>query len=152
MIVLAVDPGPRESAYVIWDGARALEKDNVPNDSLLLRLSTRACANALVIEQIRGFGIPAGNDLLDTCWWTGRFYQAWGDGAHMLPRAAVLKHFEYGGAGTKDAAVRAALIARFGPPGRKSSPGILYGLASHQWAALAVAVTFYDQTCKEGRL
>jgi hypothetical protein len=49
-----------------------------------------------------------------------------------------------------DAAVRAALIERFGPfkedaIGKKSKPGPLFGIASHEWSALALAVTWFDR-------
>ena len=39
-----------------------------------------------------------------------------------------------------DAGVRQALIDRLGPPGSKKAPGPTYGVTSHAWAALAVAV------------
>ena len=50
----------------------------------------------------------------------------------------------------KDANVRAALIDRFGPSkrkaiGLKATPGPLYGVHSHMWSALAVAVTYGDR-------
>jgi len=40
----------------------------------------------------------------------------------------------------KDANVRQALIDCLGPPGTKKSPGPTYGIKSHLWAALALAV------------
>jgi hypothetical protein len=36
--------------------------------------------------------------------------------------------------------VRQALIDRLGPQGTKKNPGPTYGMRSHLWAALAVAV------------
>jgi len=50
----------------------------------------------------------------------------------------------------KDANIRQALIDRYGPGkdkaiGQKKTPGPLYGFKSHEWAALAVAVTWMDQ-------
>jgi hypothetical protein len=44
----------------------------------------------------------------------------------------------------KDANVRQALIDRFGPVGTKKQPGKLYGVATHYWAALGVAVYSAD--------
>lgn len=44
-----------------------------------------------------------------------------------------------------DPEVSVALRARFGAPGIKKSPGVLYGLNSHARAALALAVLVGDQ-------
>jgi hypothetical protein len=44
----------------------------------------------------------------------------------------------------KDANVRQALIDRLGKPGTKKAPGPTYGIAGDVWAALAVAVTWWD--------
>ena len=48
----------------------------------------------------------------------------------------------------KDKNIRQALIDRFGPGkaaiGTKKAPGPLYGLKSHLWSALAVAVVAAD--------
>jgi len=41
----------------------------------------------------------------------------------------------------KDGNIRQALLDRFGPVGTKKTPGPLFGVKSHVWAALAVAVT-----------
>jgi hypothetical protein len=46
----------------------------------------------------------------------------------------------------KDANVRQALIDRIGPQGTKKNQGPTYGIKSHQWAALAVAVYGWDHT------
>ena len=68
-----------------------------------------------------------------------------------LTRRAVKLHL-CGSARAKDTNIRAALIDRFGGTGGrraavglKASPGPLYGIRSHEWAALAVAVTWHDQ-------
>jgi hypothetical protein len=45
----------------------------------------------------------------------------------------------------KDANVRQALLDRLGPQGTKKAPGPTYGVKSHEWAALAVAVYGWDQ-------
>jgi hypothetical protein len=41
--------------------------------------------------------------------------------------------------------VRQALIDRLGLQGTKKAPGPTYGIKSHEWAALAVAVYGWDQ-------
>lgn len=41
--------------------------------------------------------------------------------------------------------MRQALIDRFGAPSTKKAPGLLYGVSSHMWAALALAVCAHDR-------
>lgn len=57
MTTFAIDPGPVESAYVIWDGERILEKGKVPSERVLpligmnaidCRCSQNECGNTAV--------------------------------------------------------------------------------------------------------
>lgn len=156
-LVIAIDPGPEESAYVMWDGCRVKMHANVGNSMLLSHLEKRrhdedyrnvACA----IEQVRGFGILASDGLFDTCQWTGRFLQAFGDDrTALIPRKMVSKHVCGTSGISHDKFIREALIKRLGPPGTKKAPGMLYGIAGHLWAALAVAVTYWDTLRPEAR-
>jgi hypothetical protein len=50
----------------------------------------------------------------------------------------------------KDQNIRQALIDRLGPPGTKKNPGPTYGVTSHMWSALAVAVTAHDKLKEQG--
>jgi hypothetical protein len=50
----------------------------------------------------------------------------------------------------KDANIRQALIDRFGAVGTKKMPGPLFGVSSHYWAALAVAVYAAETPPKDG--
>ncbi len=66
-----------------------------------------------------------------------------------MPRREVKLHL-CGTARAKDNNIRAALLDRFGGSrsvavGTAKHPGPLYGIRSHEWAALALAVTFWDQ-------
>jgi len=102
----------------------------------------------LVIEQIRSYGMAVGAEVFDTCVWTGRFIQAWGGPHTMVPRIDVKMHL-CKSPRAKDTNVRQALIDRFGPGkdkaiGTKKNPGPLYGFKRDMWAALGVAVTYWD--------
>jgi hypothetical protein len=71
-------------------------------------------------------------------------------GAVAISRKDVKQHL-CGTVRATDADVRDALIHRFGPGkekavGKKKTPGPLYGVKGHGWAALAVAVTLADKT------
>lgn len=167
MIVCGIDPGPQESAVVAWDGIRILAMANKRNDFVVG--FTEGIAEGILahdgpgfqchvgIEQIRGFGIQAGNELFDTVWWTGRLFQALtpypGKGLlipKMIPRKEVVRELT-GHTKNGDKEVREALIYRFGQPGTKKAPGVLYQVSGHLWPALAVAVVLWDRLNDKGR-
>jgi hypothetical protein len=160
MQVYAIDPGPEQSALVVFNGTAVLNHQTVPNEQLLDELAhrTRSWEHVLVVEQIASFGMPVGAEVFETVFWSGRFIQAWA-GYHAPPNSplpwARLKRHEVkaalcGNQRAKDAHIRQALLDRFGPGkekaiGRKATPGPLYGLVGDEWAAMAVAVTYWDQ-------
>jgi hypothetical protein len=86
--------------------------------------------------------------VFESVFWTGRFVQSWleeRDGCQVrIPRGDIKLHLCHSARG-KDANVRQALIDRFGAPGTKKAQGPLYGVTSHCWAALAVAVCAHDR-------
>lgn len=153
MTVVGIDPGPKESAYVTWDGEKIvnpvdgfLSHCTVPNEdmlSLLLILHRLPVA----IEWIEGFGLRVGQETFDTCRWVGRFEQAAG-GIHLLGRKAISSHL-CNVAQAGDKFIRQALIARIGEPGTKRVPGPTYGIVGHEWSALACAVVYWDQQHQE---
>lgn len=134
---LAIDPGNKESAFVLFDGQRILDHGHWGNVALLNRLRERRFGEdyITVIEQMEGFGMQVGSEVLRTVWWAGRFYQA-SRPAEEVTRKAVKRHL-CGKTNVNDKAVREALVQRFG--------GFPAGFASHRYAALAVAVTWMDQ-------
>jgi hypothetical protein len=151
VIVCGIDPGPEKSAYVLWDGKKICAAGNYDNDVLVRVLTLDELkADYCAIEQVRGFGVMAGNTLFDTCMWSGRIFQAfWVGRAFWVPRKEAAAHICGVGGISKDAFVRQALIDRFGGKekaiGTKKAPGPLYGITGHVWAALAVALTWWDQ-------
>lgn len=148
MRVLAIDPGTTESALVMFDGTRVCSHDKLDNADMLYVLGTVGPHNLanceLVIEKVACMGMAIGESTMETIFWSGRFAQAWGRPFHRIPRIDVKLHL-CGGARAKDSNVRQALIDRLGPPGCKAKPGPTYGITADKWAALAVAVTWYDQ-------
>jgi len=141
MRILAIDPGPEMSAFVVWDGTRVHERNYVDNPVMLPYLALPNFFDLLAIEKIESYGMAVGASTFDTCYWIGRFDPL--SAALLVPRREIKLHLCHS-ARAKDANVRQALIDRFGKPGTKKSPGPLYGIASHLWSALAVAVTVYD--------
>lgn len=158
MKILALDPGPQQTAFVIWDGSTVIDKDIVPNIELFSRIGNGLALNACAIEMIACYGMAVGEETFETCVWIGRFMEKWRDYAGIgdplrIVRLQIKMHL-CKSPQAKDANVRQALIDRISKQhglsakdviGKKKTPGPLYGVASHLWAALAVAVTAHDR-------
>jgi hypothetical protein len=148
--LLALDPGPTQSALVLLDTrglptmAHVFDNETV---RLMLKQAPVMCgAQVLVIEKVESFGMAVGASVFETVYWSGRFAEAWGGPVERIGRKAIKVQL-CGTAKAKDANIRAALIDRFGGEaaiGRKSAPGPLYGIKSHAWAALAVGVAWAE--------
>ncbi len=152
MTTLAIDPGTTESQYLVLDGAKILEKNFLPNEQLLAAIPAilEGIHPAICIEGVQGMGMIVGQEVFDTAVWVGRYFQQCvncGRVPTVVYRRAVKLHI-CGDARAKDPNIRQALIDRFGGKekaiGKKASQGPLYGVSSHAWAALALAITFAD--------
>lgn len=157
MTIIAIDPGPTESAYVIWNGSRVVGCNILRNQQMLDSVMTIArnpaiysdagLVSHLAIEMVQSFGMSVGAEVFETVFWVGRFVQAWesfmpGRWAKVY-RKDVKMHL-CSSMRAKDPNIRQALIDRFGTVGTKREPGKLFGVKSHLWSALAVGVTWWD--------
>lgn len=174
MKMLAIDPGPRESAYVLYDPSASVlvrEDDGrlsnvrgkvvshgiVPNDVLLHILRAVRVAgidgyttlDLAVIEQVASYGAVVSTSIFQTVRWAARFEEALderGVRVDYLGRVPIKVHIT-GRANTKDSHVNAVLKGRYGgdsAKGTKAKPGPLYGVSRDVWAALAVAVAYTE--------
>lgn len=153
-IIVGLDPGPDKSAMVWWDGVRAYGMIS-GNQDILLELDRIPGKPLLVIEQIVSMGMIVGAEVFETCYWTGRFSQAYGiANTRRITRGQVKLHL-CGSMRAKDANIRQAIIDRLGGKetavGKAKSRGPLYDIKSHMWSALAVAMTYYDTEGNLGR-
>ena len=98
--------------------------------------------DVLAIEMIASYGMAVGKEVYETVRWIGRFQECWAhpDEVKLVYRRDVKLHL-CGSSKAKDPNVRQALLDLLGPQGNKRNPGPTYGVKSHAWAALAVAVT-----------
>jgi len=155
MNIVAIDPGYEQSAFVLYDGARVLEHAIETNEALAARLVSGVwrCGgiDAVVFEQIESFGMAVGREVFETVFWTGRLFERAKYRVVTpvrMPRRTVKVHLCQS-ARAQDSNIRVAIIDRFGGTlqaiGTKKSQGPLYGIKSHEWAALALAVTYHDQ-------
>lgn len=151
-IVVAIDPGPTQSACVVWDGERIYGHDLLSNEAMLqhLRLPYVTVRPSLIaIEWISSYGMPVGAEVFDTCRWAGRFEEAARPlPVELIPRRDVKLHL-CNSARAKDANVRQALLDLIGPRGTKKNPGPTYGITTHCWAALGVAVLAHHRLLQQ---
>lgn len=141
--LLAIDPGTTHSGWVFTRGGRPYESGVSENGEVIDIL--RTSVDPVAIEMIASYGMAVGKEVFETCLWIGRFMQAAGpERVRLVYRKDVKLHL-CGSPRAKDANIRQALIDRWGGKaeavGTIKKPGPLYGVKSHAWAALAVAVT-----------
>jgi hypothetical protein len=152
--ILAIDPGPVESAYALINATtrRPIEVGKLHNDDMLDLLLGWNRADVVAIEMIASYGMAVGREVFDTCVWIGRFdmaYDAGGRGAEFVYRRAVKLHHCHS-AKAKDANITQALIDRFAPgvpnrgKGTKAEPGWFYGFRADIWQSYALAVYVAD--------
>lgn len=158
MKILAIDPGPVKSAYVIWNGETWVDAMIAENEAIrpILRDGDYdLCA----IEMVAHYGMPVGKEVFETCVWIGRFSEissrtagigrGLGPAEPQLVYRREIKHHFCNSAKAKDSNIRQAILDRFGGKetaiGKKSNTGPLYGIKSHLWSALAIALFIQDQ-------
>jgi hypothetical protein len=150
MMILAIDPGPSKSAWVLYDPDATKPIINMgidENEYLLVKFfdsDFESYIDHVAIEMIASYGMSVGASVFETCVWIGRFVQ-------LFKRIPVTKVYRKDvkmhlcqSMRAKDGNIRQALLDRLGPQGTKKAPGPTYGLHKDLWAALAVAVTFAD--------
>lgn len=145
-LVIGIDPGTKQSAYVEWDGNFINGCDTLPNMQVLRYLRTidkRAC---VVFEAVGHYGMPVGHDVFETVHWAGRLFQVARDtvGPYQVSRLkrSVVKKYLGLHQTMSDKAVREAVIRLIGVD---RHPEDWNGkLKSHQWSALAIALTWWN--------
>jgi hypothetical protein len=148
--IFALDPGTTETGYVVLDtrALRVTHSGVVPNHEMLHMLQHQPWRNvdALAIERFEARGMPISEDSIGTIIWLGRFVQQWHrpEDVVLIKRSTVKLHL-CGNTRAKDPNVRQAVIDRVGAPGTKKQPGPTYGVTSHAWQALGVAVCAQDK-------
>jgi len=140
MKLVALDPGPEQTAVVVWDDARVLHAEIMPSSSVTAFVVMQQLPVAC--EHLQCFGMAVGKEVFETAYWIGEVRHACaalGLEFHRVYRSeekmALCQSMR-----AKDANIRQALIDRFGIVGTKKNPGPLFGIANDLWSALAVAV------------
>lgn len=150
-MILAIDPGNIESAYVVIDNEtlRPVIFGKVPNEDLLGIMANTHLNNHLAIEMVASYGMAVGREVFETCFWIGRFWQ----------QVEPLEHKQFiyrkdekmnlcGTMKAKDSNIIQVLKDRFGDKGTKANKGWFYGFKKDIWQAYAVGVTYHDMYLK----
>lgn len=151
--VLAIDPGPKQSAFVAWNGEKLLFADILENESAIELFRQNAFISdfysSIAIEMIASYGMSVGAEVFETCVWIGRYAEAISRSLGIEPSLVYRREVKMhvcSSPRANDATIRQALVDRFGKPGTKKNPGRTYGLRKDLWQAFALAVTVHDQT------
>jgi hypothetical protein len=154
-MIMAIDPGSQQSAYCVVDhDCRPVRFGKIGNTELLHNLGKvdrLADIDRCVIEWISSYGMPVGEEVFDTAFWVGRFYQTvdWTIPCQLIKRGPVKLH-HCGSSRAKDANITQALVDRFTPgqpnhgKGTKKDPGWFHGFFQDIWQAYALAVYALD--------
>lgn len=153
-MILAIDPGPAESAYAVLDetNLKPLDFGKTKNEEVLIKIfAIGGHGNKLAIEMVASYGMAVGKEVFETVFWIGRFYQkALKEG---YPITLIYRKEETmnlcHSMKAKDSNIIQALKDRFGNKGTKSNPGWFYGFSKDIWQAYAVGVTYADLYLKD---
>jgi hypothetical protein len=154
-MILAIDPGPYDSAYVILDdNLKPVEFGKEDNNSILdtvLAALYQGGIKNFAVEMVASYGMAVGKEVFETCVWIGRFWET--SCSFEVTRQFIYRKDEKmnlcHSMKANDSNIRQALIDRFGPVGTKKNPGWFYGVSKDVWAAIAVGVTYHDLYLKE---
>ena len=163
MKILAIDPGTLKTGWVIYDtkSHTILDKGITENYGLKLYIKSNigeSVFDSVAIEMIASYGMPVGREVFETCLYIGQLMQMMDDAyvpCKLIFRREVKQAICHNGK-AKDPQIRQALIDEFPKTGggkkpqigNKNQPGRLYGITSHIWAALGVAITHAKENKK----
>ena len=162
MVLMAIDPGNKQSGYVIVDAyegkiQKILDKGKVSNRELLNVIRRHGWEiTDVAIEMVASYGMAVGATVFDTCVWIGRFWQHVRDMLDDEPTMHRIYRKDEkicicGSMKAKDSNIRQALVDIYAPgednfgKGTKNNPGFFYGFKSDIWQAMAVAHTYVEK-------
>jgi len=116
MVVIAIDPGPEESAYVIVDysALQIISAVKCRNENVLHAIDgAKSLCDKLIVEMIASQGMAVGHTVFECCCWIGRYIERWGRDCELIYRHEE-KTWICGNSRAKDKNIRQALIDMFG--------------------------------------
>jgi hypothetical protein len=158
--LVAIDPGTEKSGVVVLDANGDLHRFGLySNEDLLWTLGVWGSRPEykdarLAVEMVASYGMTVGREVFETVFWIGRFVERWN--THNKPWSLVyrrdIKLHLCGTARAKDSNIRQAILDMYPRTGggktpqvgTKPKPGPLYGIKTHLWSALAIAIYAKD--------
>lgn len=150
MLILAIDPGPVKSAWLIWDTRmqRIEDRDITENIKFSIPMNINLCA----IEILQCFGMPVGSEVFETAYFIGSLFNRLEliRVPYMRVKRTDVKMYHCHTARAKDSNIHQALVDKYGNKGTKKAPGTTYGLKKDLWSAFAIA-TYAEATRMDER-
>lgn len=154
-MILGIDPGNIQSAYVLTDNDLNIHKfEKKSNEALIEEFEAMLILYSpkVAIEMIASYGMAVGKEVFETCVFIGQLKES-------CRRVGIEPTYIYrkdekvnlcNNMKAKDTNIRRALIDRFAKhdftngKGTKKNPDVFYGFKADIWAAMAVTVTYHD--------
>jgi len=157
-MILAIDPGNEQSAYVLLDKDLKPIEFGIEKNGFIKHYITSTAREGkvkyFVIEMVASYGMAVGKEVFETVFWIGRFWEhARLVERHRIYRKDVKSNLCHDSR-AKDGNIAQALIDRFAygvsnkGKGTKKEPGWFFGFKADIWQAYAVGVTFADLRLK----
>jgi hypothetical protein len=149
-LILAIDPGNIETAYVVWNPEKQeIKYKGKVNNAYMVSFLKRnhAAFDIILIEMIASYGMAVGREVFDTCRFVGELeaYCKIFDAKYRLVYRKDVKMHHCGTMKSNDSAIRQQMILKYGEPGTEKKPGkITHGLKADMWQAFAIA-TYYTE-------
>lgn len=153
-MILAIDPGNIESAYVLMDeNLKPVEFGKIANEEMLNTVhmyNVLGTVDDFAIEMVASYGMAVGKEIFETVFWIGRYWEEAGNikQKKRIYRKDVKMNLCHS-MKAKDSNIIQALKDRFGDKGTKKNPGWFYGFAKDIWQAYAIGVTYHDMYISE---
>jgi len=157
MIVLSLDPGNIESAFILWDGDKEimLNKDKIPNIELKSKLfELTKQVEIVLIEYISSYHMPVGQSIFDVACWCGIFKEiceSYDVKVKFVFRPSIKMHHAHALRKVNDAVINSILREKYGEDNTIKKPNKVYWnvfvekakgnkyMSGDLWAAFALA-------------
>lgn len=162
MIYVGIDPGTEQSALAVLSDTGVVRHHYIIPNGREMESAIGAAVTldggpvTVAIEMVESFGMPVGRETFATVEYIGWLKRGLADkGLSVVgvTRKQVKLHL-CGTTRANDSNIKQAILDLYGGSkavGSKKEPGPLYGIKSHEWSALAVALTAKAEAAGAGR-